>query len=259
MPELPSVEIFKRYFDQHALNQVIKKVEVRSPELVVDVNPRTLERSLEGQEFVSSRRYGKYLFSQLDNDQYLIMHFGMTGYLHYFREESSKYPRMLISFQNGFHLAFDDARKFGKLGLTPDPDQFIAGKGLGEDALEIKFKTFQELFPGRRGMIKPLLLNQNFIAGIGNLYADEILYQCGLHPETPAHHLSRTDIRTLYYQMRRVLEKAIQYQDRPQDFPESYLLSHRYPGGQCPEGGPLEVTKVGGRTSYYCPERQGLK
>ncbi len=259
MPELPSVEIFKRYFDQHALNQLIKKVEVFSPELVVDSSPQILEKSLEGQEFVSSRRYGKYLFSRLDNDQYLILHFGMTGYLHYFHHNSSKYVRMLISFQNGFHLAFDDARKFGKLGLTSDPDQFIAGKGLGEDALEIKFKTFQELFQGRRGMIKPLLLNQNFIAGVGNLYADEILYQCGLHPETPAHHLNQTDIRTLYTQMRRVLEKAIQYQDRPQDFPESYLLSHRYPGGECPEGGPLELKKVGGRTTYFCQDRQPLK
>ena len=259
MPELPSVELFKRYFDQHALNQVIEKVEVRSPERVMEVDPQTLEKSLEGQEFVSTRRYGKYLFSRLDNDLYLIMHFGMTGYLHYFQHNSSKYVRMLISFRNGFHLAFDDARKFGKLGLTSDPDEFIAGKGLGEDALEIKWKTFQELFKGRSGMIKPLLLNQNFIAGIGNLYADEILYQCGLHPETHAHQLSKADVRNLYYQMRMVLEKAIQYQDSPRDFPDSYLLSHRYPGGECPEGSPLELIKVGGRTTYFCPERQPLK
>lgn len=259
MPELPSVELFKRYFDQHALNQVIETVEVRSPELVVEVDPQTLKRSLEGHEFISSRRHGKYLFSRLENDLYLIMHFGMTGFLHYFRENSFKYVRLLVSFQNGSHLAFDDARKFGKLGLTPDPDEFITRKGLGEDALEIKLKTFQELFRGRSGMIKPLLLNQNFIAGIGNLYADEILYQCGLHPETHAHQLSRTDLRVLYYQMRRVLEKAIQYQDRPRHFPDSYLLSHRYPGGECPDGGPLEVLKVGGRTTYYCPERQTLK
>ncbi|MDD1763819.1 MAG: Fpg/Nei family DNA glycosylase [Methanobacteriaceae archaeon] len=259
MPELPSVEIFKRYFDQHALNQVIKKVKVSSPELVVDVSPRKLENSLVGHEFVSSRRYGKYLFSQLDNKLYLIMHFGMTGYIYYFHHDSSKYVRMLISFQNGSHLAFDDARKFGKLGLTSDPEEFIAQKGLGEDALEIELKNFQGLFKGRTGMIKPLLLNQNFIAGIGNLYADEILYQCGLHPETHAHQLSKTDLRILYGQMRRVLEKAIECQDRPRDFPESYLLSHRHPGGECPEGGSLEVIKVGGRTTYYCPERQVLK
>lgn len=259
MPELPSVELFKRYFDQHALNQVIKKVEVLSPELVLEGDAQSLENSLEGQEFVSSLRYGKYLFSRLDNDQYLIMHFGMTGYLHYFQHNCSKHVRLLVSFQNGYHLAFDDARKFGKLGLTSDPDEFIIRKGLGEDALQIKWKTFQELFKGRRGMIKPLLLNQNFIAGIGNLYADEILYQCGLNPETHAHQLSKADVRNLYYQMRRVLEKAIQYQDSPRDFPDSYLLSHRYPGGKCPDGGFLKIIKVGGRTSYYCPERQPLK
>jgi formamidopyrimidine-DNA glycosylase len=259
MPELPSVEIFKRYFDQNALNQVIMKVEVLSPELVVDVNPRKLERSLEGHEFISSRRYGKYLFSRLDNDQHLILHFGMTGYLHYFHHKSSPHVRLLVSFQNGSHLAFDDARKFGKLGLTSNPDEFITLKGLGEDALAIELKTFQELFKVRTGMIKPLLLNQKFIAGIGNLYADEILYQCGLHPETHAHRLSKADVRNLYHQMQRVLEKAIEYQDSPRDFPDSYLLSHRYPGGECPEGGLLEVIKVGGRTTYYCPDKQLLK
>ena len=259
MPELPSVEIFKRYLDQHALNQVIKKVEVVSPELVVYADPRRFEGSLEGHEFISSRRHGKYLFAQLDENQYLVMHFGMTGYLHYFHHNRSKYVRMLISFHNGFHLAFDDARKFGKLGLTPDPDDFIAGKGLGEDALDISFKAFYKTIKDRRGLIKPLLLNQNFVAGIGNLYSDEILYQCGLHPETPAHQLSKSDVGDLYYQMRRVLEKAIECQDSPRDFPDSYLLPHRYPGGRCPEGDPLEVIKVGGRTTYYCPEKQPLK
>ena len=193
MPELPSVEIFKRYLDQHALNQMIKKVEVVSPELVVYADPRRFEGSLEGHEFISSRRHGKYLFAQLDENQYLVMHFGMTGYLHYFHHNRSKYVRMLISFHNGFHLAFDDARKFGKLGLTPDPDDFIAGKGLGEMPWTSHSKPFTR--PLRiGGFDQPLLLNQNFVAGIGNLYSDEILYQCGLHPETPAHQLSKSDV-----------------------------------------------------------------
>jgi formamidopyrimidine-DNA glycosylase len=194
MPELPSVEIFKRYFDEHALNQMIEKADIKSPELVVYSDHGTLEKTLEGHEFVSSYRYGKYLFS-LDNDLHLIMHFGMTGYLHYScgGEDFSRYPRLKIYFANGNHLAFDDARKFGKLGITSDPDEFIKLKRLGPDALQVDFGKFQKIFNGRKGMIKPLLLNQNLIAGIGNLYADEILYQTAIHPMTRANHLNTAD------------------------------------------------------------------
>jgi len=259
MPELPTIAIYKRYFDENALNQRIEKVEVKSPELVVDTTSCEIETSLKGHEFISSRRYGKYLFSKLDHDLYFIMHFGMTGYLHYSSQKSSPYARMIIKFQNGHHLAFDDARKFGKLGLTSDPDQFIQEKSLGPDALEIKFGVFKKLFKGRTGMIKPLIMNQNFIAGIGNLYADEILYQSRIHPEKHSNELNSHDIQVLFEKMKLVLEKAIEYEDHPRDFPNSYLLSHRYSGGECPEGGTLEIIKVGGRTTYYCPGRQTLK
>ncbi|MDP3066454.1 MAG: DNA-formamidopyrimidine glycosylase family protein [Methanobacteriaceae archaeon] len=259
MPELPTIAIYKRYFDENALNQRIRKVEVLSPSLLVDTTSKEMEDSLKGHEFRSSRRYGKYLFSKLDHDLHLIMHFGMTGYLHYFHQKSSPYARMLINFQNGYHLAFDDARKFGKLGLTSDPDEFLRQKGLGPDALKIGFGSFKELFKGRTGMIKPLLMNQNFIAGVGNLYADEILYQSNIHPETHSNQLNYHDIQVLFKKMKLVLEKGIEYQDRPRDFPKSYLLSHRYPGGECPEGDTLNIIKVGGRTTYFCPERQVLK
>ena len=82
MPELPSVELFKRYFDQHALNQVIETVEVRSPELVVEVDPQTLKRSLEGHEFISSRRHGKYLFSRLEDPGQAPLFLGILVFLH---------------------------------------------------------------------------------------------------------------------------------------------------------------------------------
>lgn len=260
MPELPSVEIFKRYFDEHALNQMIKKVDVKSPELVDYSGNGKLEKTLKGHEFVSSYRYGKYLFSQLDNDLHLIMHFGMTGYLHYGcgRNDFSPYPRLRIDFANGNHLTFDDARKFGKLGITSDPDEFIKSKKLGPDALQMDFGEFKKIFKGRKGMMKPLLLNQKLIAGIGNLYADEILYQTAIHPMTRANQLNRFDWKDLFLNIRKVLEIAIEFQDKPESLPDSYILPHRHKGGRCPEGGDLEVIKVGGRTTFLCPHRQKI-
>jgi formamidopyrimidine-DNA glycosylase len=257
MPELPSLEIFKRYFDSTSLNQKIQSVDVQNPEILINVSPKKLENKLKGQKFIGSRRYGKYLFSHLDNDYYLILHFGMTGYLKYNKDDFNPYTRLSLSFKKG-NLGFIDMRKFGKIGLTRDVDHFIYDKNLGPDALEIDWKTFKEKFHKKKGLIKPLLMNQNFIAGIGNLYADEILYQSGVHPLSKADKLSEDKVKQLYRVMKRVLNKAIEYKDKPFSLPSSFLLPHRQREGECPQGGPLNVIKVGGRTTYYCAEHQKL-
>lgn len=258
MPELPTVEVYKNYFDSTSLNQGIKEVEIRNPEILTNVKAQQLQETLRGQKFISSRRYGKYLFCHLDNGYCLIMHFGMTGYLKYFQKNGPSHIRFLISFQNNCRLAFDDMRKFGKIGLTCDPNQFIYKKNLGPDALEISLKTFKEIFKKRKGAIKPLIMNQNFIAGIGNLYADEILYQSGIHPLTTADKLDKEDLKNLFAEMKKVLIKAIEYQDKPYNLPSSFLLPHRHPDGECPQGGFLKILRISGRTTYFCPEHQKI-
>jgi formamidopyrimidine-DNA glycosylase len=256
MPELPSVEIYKKYFDKTSLNQTIRSFEVKNPEILINTTPLKLQKALVGRQFVSSKRYGKYLFSRIDSGYFLILHFGMTGYLKYFQKNSSPHIRVLISFQNGCHLAFDDMRKFGKVGLTRDQDNFIKEKKLGPDALAIDFKTFKEIFKKREGTIKPLIMNQKVIAGIGNLYADETLYQSGIHPLTRVDKLKSQDIQVLYEKMKFVLEIAIEHLDRPREMPEDFLLPHRYNGGICPDGGEIKTIKVGGLTTYFCPGTQ---
>lgn len=257
MPELPSVEILKRYFDSTSLKQEIRSVKIQNPEILLNISPKELENKLIGQKFTGSRRYGKYLFNHLDNDYILILHFGMTGYLKYNKDYFNPHTRLILAFEKG-NLSFIDMRKFGKIGLTNKIEQFIQDKNLGPDALEIDSKTFVKKFNNRKGLIKPLLLNQNFIAGIGNLYADEILYQSGIHPLSKADKLSKDKLKYLYREMIRVLNKAIEYQDKTFSLPKSFLLPHRYREGECPQGSPLEVIKVGGRTTYYCAERQKL-
>jgi formamidopyrimidine-DNA glycosylase len=259
MPELPSVEIYKHYFDRKALKQRIESLEISSPEMLVDTSPQEMEKCMLGQMFVGSQRYGKYLFGKLANNTFLVIHFGMTGYLHYGSLKMSGHPRLVLTFSNGNHLIFDDTRKFGKLGLTGNPDLFVTQKKLGPDALIVDIKTFYKIFQRRTGMIKPLILNQNLIAGIGNLYADEILYQSRVHPQTPAHHLKLRDWERLFKETKKVLKIAIKYQDRPKALPNRFLLPHRYKGGTCPEGGKVEIIKVGGRTTYICPKKQKIK
>lgn len=256
MPELPSVEIFKQFFESTSLKQEIQTVNINNPEILVNTTSRELIKRLKGQEFTRGKRYGKYLFAGLDNDYFLIIHFGMNGYLKYFQEDDSPYIRLQIEFKNGYKLGFDDTRKFGKIGITWDPEKFIEEKNLGPDALEIEFKKFRELFAKRKAQIKPLLLNQNFIAGIGNLYADEILYQCGIHPLSRSDKLDKVQVRDIFLEMKRVLKTAIEYQDEIHNLPSSYLLPHRHLQGECPGGGAFKVIKVGGRTTYFCPDKQ---
>jgi len=221
MPELPTLEIYKKYFDETSLHQTIKQVQVVSPEVLMDTSSEQIKETLLNHEFIQSYRYGKYLFAQLVNSLFLTMHFGMTGLLHYGSRDGSPYPRLLIKFSTGNFLSFDDARKFGKIGLTNNPDKFIKEKKLGPDALEIDFKSFREAFQNRKGMIKPLLLNQHVLAGIGNLYADEILYQSHVHPLTPAHLLDEEEWKQLFHNMKKVLRKAIECHDKPKTLPQS--------------------------------------
>jgi formamidopyrimidine-DNA glycosylase len=260
MPELPSLVIFKKYFDSSSINQKIKEVKVHNPEILIDIDADELKKSLINREFISSTRYGKYLFGELEKDLFLILHFGMTGFLDYHPSENGSTPhsRLSILFTNGNTLDFDDSRKFGKIGFTRDIPQFILEKKLGPDALDISYESFKELFNKRKGIIKPLLMNQNFLAGIGNLYADEILYQSSIHPLRKANDLKESDLHHLHENTLMVLKKAIEFQDKPHEFPSQFLLAHRYPGGECPHGGKLETLKVGGRTTYYCPDRQRL-
>ncbi len=258
MPELPSVEIYKNYFNKTSLNQVITDLKILNPEILMDISSKEIRKFLLGQIFINSKRYGKFLFAELNNGMHLVMHFGMTGYLDFYQNQAPSHIRMLISFKNGF-LAFDDVRKFGRIGLTQDPDFFIEQNKLGPDALEINLKSFINIFKHRKGAIKPLLMNQHIIAGLGNLYVDETLYQSGLHPLTPAYELKKNDWKNLYHQMKKVLIVAIQHGDKPNKMPSDFLLSHRYPGAKCSGGEEIEIIKVGGRTTYLCPSRQVLR
>lgn len=258
MPELPDVEVFRRYVDSTSLHQKIASVDVKNEKILGGVSARKLQSTLKGRTFESTRRHGKNLFVGLDGG-WLLMHFGMTGDLKYFEDldQDPPHDRFLISFDNGYHLAFEDQRMFGKVDLIEDLEEFVRERKLGPDSLELDPASFRERFEGRKGSVKAALMNQQVVAGVGNIYSDEILFQARLHPGTRIEQLDDATREKLFEETRRVLKTAIERGASPQELPDHFLLSHRREGERCPGcNGEIRKLKAAGRTAYYCPACQ---
>ena len=264
MPELPDVELYKRHLDSTSLGRRIEKVAVNDARILAGISAREFARRLEGNRFESSRRHGKHLLVRLARDGWLTMHFGMTGYLHYFDDpaDDPKYDRVRFDFERG-HLAYVNRRMLGRVGLTEHADAFIRDEGLGPDALDPAFDeaALERAIDRRRRDVKSLLMDQSVVAGIGNIYADEILFQARLHPKLPARDLDPKQRIHLFRAIKEVLQTAIdcaagaeQFLDR---LPSGYLLPAREKGRRCPRcGSEIRSFKHHGRTTYFCPKCQ---
>lgn len=251
MPELPEVETYARYFAKHALHQRVKSVRVLDERILADIRKETFVRKLRGRTFTEVRRHGKHLFANAGNT-WLHLHFGMTGDLSYYRDDPPRFAKVVFDFDDGAHLAFEDMRLFGLANLVDSPDAFIRDRKLGPDPLELKFKAFAQLLEGRRGAIKSLLMSQEILAGLGNLYVDEILFQTSIHPRRAVDRLGDAEKRALFTNMRRILKTAI-----ARDLPPRALFHHRDTDEPCPRcGGTLRRTVVFGRTTYFCVSHQ---
>jgi len=259
MPELPDVEVFRKYFDETALHQKIDHVWV-DPGMLEGISKELLTELLVGDAFENSRRHGKHLFAALGKGGWLTFHFGMTGFLKYYKADADQpgHVRMRVSFSNGHHLAFDNQRKFGRIRHTADPRTFITEMDLGPDALsgELTQDIFIRRLLSKRGALKAILMNQSVIAGIGNVYADEILFQAKLHPKKTIADLDDKTFERLYLMMRQVLQEAIDAEADPEKMPSGFLLKTRGTNGACPCGGKMEKISVSGRNGYFCPKCQ---
>jgi formamidopyrimidine-DNA glycosylase len=259
MPELPEMEMAKRYFESTGLHQTITELEVRRDN-VLKTPENQLRAVLPGQQFDKVLRQGKFLAVQLDNGQALMFHFGLTGDFKYYKDDDdeSKYPRVIFHFENGYKMAFDNMRLFGEIELIEDFDSYMSERGIGPDAMEMSREDFIEALDGRRGMIKSTLMNQDILAGIGNVWSDEILFQCRIHPKTKTNNLSDEQIEAIYDTMRRTFAKGLEVKADYSQLPDGYLLRNRTAGDPCPAdcGGTLESIKVSGRTAVYCPDCQ---
>jgi formamidopyrimidine-DNA glycosylase len=259
MPEIPDVEVFRSYFESTSLKQDVEQVDVLDQRILEDISAKKLHEALAGHRFTSTIRHGKYMFAKVSGDTWLVLHFGMTGFLDYLDEEddSPRHTRVLFTFDSGNKLAFVDQRILGLVGLTEDPEAFARDRDLGPDALQIQLDEFKKLLSGRRGTVKAALTNQALISGIGNIYADEILFQSRIHPKAQLPSLSDDDLETLFDQMHTVCQVAIDAEVDVDQMPDWFLLRHREAGGPCPRcGAEIETVKVSSRTTYFCPKCQ---
>lgn len=264
MPELPDVEIYKRILDTHALGHVVARTVVADPGSLEGATATSLQRRLKDKRLSSSQRHGKVLFAEFDGGPTLAMHFGTNGALRAVTgdEAEPNSTRLLFEFADGNRLAYVNPRRIGHVHLTDSARAYIAEEKLGPDVLDRSFDevTFAKALATRQA-IKAVLMDQAKMAGIGNMYADEILFQARLHPGTVANALERDAQHMLFNAMRHVLQIAIDRGAGAENFtdrlPANFLLPHRHANGHCPRcGTKLVIDKRGGRTSYHCPKCQ---
>ncbi len=263
MPELPDVEVLRDYLEETSLHQRIEEVVVRAERLIHGLSPARFAEALRGHRFEQTRRLGKYLFVETHGRQWLVMHFGMTGSLAYVSagEQEPGYAQVVFEFAGGHRLAYLSRRKLGMLAITESVERFAAEESLGIDAIDpaLTPQRFIELARSHRGAVKCWLMDQAVIAGIGNVYSDEILFHAGIHPQTPLTKLDDDRLRKLHGTMRKVLMAAYRRHAEPGRMPEDFLLPHRSEGAPCPRcGGRVQKIPACGRGAYLCPACQHL-
>jgi formamidopyrimidine-DNA glycosylase len=258
MPELPDVEAFRRYLDSTALHQRIENVRVRHERVLEGVSARRLTLELNGRTFESTDRHGKYLFVDTGRAPWLVLHFGMTGCLEYEKDrEPGDHDRVVFDFDNGYSLTYVCSRLLGKVTLTKSPQRFVQEAGLGPDALTIDAEQFASRVRGSRAAVNSCLMNQALLAGVGNIYSDEILFQSRISPRFKSSKVTDKQAGQLYGKMLHVLKMAADRKADPSKLPASWLLPHRDAGGPCPRcGGDIKKGKTSGRSAYWCPRCQ---
>ncbi|GAB2554257.1 Fpg/Nei family DNA glycosylase [Spirosoma aerophilum] len=269
MPELPEVEIRRQYLETSSLYQTITHIEVEDKKLLT-TDYATLVNALVGRQFTGTQRVGKNLFIFTDVQDVIVhMHFGMTGDLDYYHAslDRPRFARIVFEFNSGFNLGFLCPRKFERVGLIDNIDTFLQRKKIGEDGLDISLNTLTKQVRRKKAFIKPVLLDQSVVAGLGNWIVDEVLFQAFIHPEQRADTLTDDQMVNLHIAIRLVLETAIRFEATYRDFPVGFLIhvrewdnspyddveAHKY----CPRCQTrIERSVVGGRTTFFCPNEQ---
>lgn len=271
MPELPEVETIVNDLRQRLVGRRFTNVAVCWAGSIAEPHLDKFRRRIRGQRILDVRRRGKYLIFSLLGDDSFVVHLKMTGQLllRPATAERDKYARLVFDLDDGKQLRFVDMRKFGRVYLVDDPEAIVGE--LGPEPLTEDFtpEALMRMLRRRWGRIKPLLLNQRFIAGIGNIYADEILFAARIHPTRSADTLTSAEIEGLYRAIRDVLRQGIQNRGTTLDDKayrdaegraggnQDNLRVFRRAGQPCPRcGGTIQRIVVGGRGTYFCPRCQ---
>jgi formamidopyrimidine-DNA glycosylase len=286
MPELPEVETVVRGLKSTVIGRTISRVTLRAPKASTVVSrslaPHNFESVLAGREILDITRRGKNILISLSGEITLWGHLKMTG--HFFWKENSapveKHDLVIFDFvpdptrdsKETMHLRFHDYRRFGRLRIFRN-DELWKQKGLAElgpEPLEIKPKAFAALCLKRPRMIKAALLDQSFLAGIGNIYADESLHLSKIHPKRLTTSLSEQKLTELHHHIQKMLKRAIKFNgtsvsnyagvNGQTGAFQKFLHVYGNAGEPCQFcGKPLVRQKIGARSAHFCPRCQRLK
>ncbi|MBQ4163992.1 MAG: DNA-formamidopyrimidine glycosylase [Turicibacter sp.] len=275
MPELPEVETVKEALKQTAKGRQIKDIEIRYEPMIKNMTADEFKKALMNQTIRDISRRGKYLVFHFDDYQ-LLSHLRMEGKYFYVEDDFELNPHVHVIFtlDNGSRLLYQDTRKFGTYHLydkatdleTTAPFQVL---GLEPFSKEFTPSYVKQKIKNKKKPIKSLLLDQTVVCGLGNIYVDEVLYRCRLHPLTSSSQLSDKEIENVVKYTQEVLARAIELGGTTiRTFSSSHgvsgtfqneLLVHQRKGEHCFEcQTPIEKIKVGGRGTYFCPTCQKL-
>lgn len=266
MPELPEVETIKNELAPHVVGRQVTDIILLWEGIVKRPSVRDFLAGVVGQRIEGLNRQGKYLLFNLSSGEKLVMHMKMTGSL-MLNSDDDRFARAIIHLDDGNRITFRDPRKFGAMWLTDDAGS-VTGK-LGPEPLEVDFtpEVLAERLRNRVAPIKAILVDQSFLAGVGNMYADESLFEAKIHPMRPGGSLSKSEIERLYRAIKRVLRAAIGNKGasvrnyiRPGGEPGTahfeFKVAHGL-GKNCPDcGTPIQRITVRNRGTYFCPKCQ---
>ncbi len=273
MPELPEVEILARDLHSQLTSAAFTQVEILWPRSVATPDPTTFCRQLCGKAVLAVGRRGKFIVVSLSGPSFLLIHLRMSGQLRMVDRADAIDPhcRAVFHLADGRRLDFSDTRKFGRLYWLEDATKVLAM--LGPEPLDKGFavEELASLLSRRKGALKPLLLDQRVLAGLGNIYTDEVLFEAGLHPMRRVNTLTGQEITHLYQSIQHVLQQAIvnrgttlgdaRFRDTMGRAGQNgeYLQVYQRSGRPCVRcGTPIQREVIGGRGSHFCPQCQPL-
>jgi formamidopyrimidine-DNA glycosylase len=265
MPELPEVETIKRELEKAVLGKKITGVIVNNPKVIREPKQSDFIKGLTNVRVKNILRKGKLLILELSSGKSLAIHLKMTGQLIY--PGSGKTSRVSFKLSDGKWLDFNDQRLFAEMRLINDWHNLKFIQGLGPEPFALSAGEFKQMLSNKKTKIKPLLLDQTFIAGVGNLYAAEALFRARVHPQRQALSLSDKEKEALFKEIKDTLREAVEHKGSSLDqyvqlsgSPGDYVKYHKVYGR---EGKPCLVCKtaikrisLGGRGTYFCPKCQ---
>jgi len=272
MPELPEVETVVRGLRQHVVGRTIMAVQIAWHKTVQTPSPDEFTAGLVGHRLIGTSRRGKYILLEMDNDTHLSIHLRMTGRLFILPAGAAveKHTRVVWTLDDGHELHFVDPRKFGRVALLRGADLDALHAKLGPEPLDaLSPEGLARRLRRRKIAIKSALLDQAVVAGVGNIYADESLFQAGIAPQRPANSLSAEEMVRLRQALQCVLSSAIERHGTTlsdEQFRglegrmgqnQGFLAVFRRSGQTCPRcGATIQRIRLGGRSTHFCPHCQ---